>query len=161
MFLRPLACSINVRLHATPVRRPHFQTTADIRVCHGIGLVDGGIARALPSCLDLKLKSVDQSLNPCCFVEVAIGTGAVPGERKSRVGHRQPGVDAPSPAAQAEFDAIKKVMVESQRVENKNSSATRAAEMAHLRAEAATAQAKADKELFEQTQALRAEYAGQ
>ena len=64
-------------------------------------------------------------------------------------------------AAQAEFDAIKKAVDEAQRVENKNSNATRAAELAHLRAEAAAAQAKADKELFEQTQALRAEYAGQ
>ena len=52
-------------------------------------------------------------------------------------------------------------MDEAQRVENKNSNATPAPELAHLRAEAATAQAKADKELFEQTQALRAEYAGQ
>ena len=52
-------------------------------------------------------------------------------------------------------------MDEAQRVENKNSNATRAAELAHLRAAAAAAQSQADKELFEQTQALRAEYAGQ
>ncbi len=61
-------------------------------------------------------------------------------------------------AAQAAYDAMKKAMDAAQTAENQKTEATRAAELAHLRAEAAVAQAKADKELFEKTQAVRAEY---
>ena len=56
---------------------------------------------------------------------------------------------------------MKKAMDEAQSVETQKAEAVSAAELAHLRAEAAAAQAKKDKEMFEKSQAVRAEYVQQ
>ena len=59
-------------------------------------------------------------------------------------------------AVKAEYEKLKAAMDEAQKIESQKLAATEAAELAKLRAEAAANQAKADKELFEQTQAVRA-----
>lgn len=61
-------------------------------------------------------------------------------------------------AAQASYDKVKKALDEAQAVENQKTKATRTAELAYHRAEAASEQAKTDKELFEKSQAVRAEH---
>ncbi len=60
---------------------------------------------------------------------------------------------------QAEYDALKKTLNESQTIESQKAEAVHAAELAQLQAAAAAAQAKADKELFEKSQTVRTEYA--
>jgi WD40 repeat protein len=60
--------------------------------------------------------------------------------------------------AQAAFDTVKQAMDEAQSVEHQKAEAVHAAELAQIRAETAFDQAKADKELFEKSQAMRAKY---
>ena len=51
-------------------------------------------------------------------------------------------------------------MNEAKKIENQKAEATAAAELAHLKAQAAANQSLADRELFDQAQAVRAEQSG-
>ncbi len=92
-----------------------------------------------------------------------IAANAAKEKATSELSSRKAAADAAAKklaAIKAEYEKLVAAMNESQTVASQKTEAAKAAELARLRAEAVAARAKADKEMFEESQAVRAKYNG-